>query len=580
MPLAFRSILSTDNTADNLQNATSIIQSWLSAKRLPIPAKNGQVTQGGKTVSKFETENENWRSIRWQVDEEWDYPAWYQGEIVENRHGVTSISIILDSAKIWFWVEVDSPTIKFQLPYRDDPIEEPQFAATPKVLRDLIGKMELSDGQVPIFGTDAIYISQPSHLEKLFGAIQDQSRISTLMVTAPPFELEEKVWETRLKPLVDKTAGISNLVIIDSKIIGEFNSRVGRDLLVPRGSVRSFLPGTIFQDKDDSYRHKLLTAKSIDLKPIEKIANLLNRVHRTRIANLKLPRLFLEVDAALIKLSRFSLVLSNSELEKRLEEFGDTFDPKLNGLFQELVKEKQDIEYLAEQYAQENSELKSELNDLKVLEELVLEADAIAFDKEQNISLLLEEVSRLRQLLAAQGRAEEAYEPAVGNPLAQIPESFEDLINRLKEFRFLEFVGQRNPAIALDDHPGIQSAIPKAWNTLRTLNDYCRLKDQGDFVGGLLNYVENSAHGGFVQGPAIKPNESETVLSNRRLRELREIPVPPEVDPSGIVVTKMHVALQTSQSNYPRLYFFDASGTNGKVYIGYLGEHLENTRTN
>jgi hypothetical protein len=41
----------------------------------------------------------------------------------------------------------------------------------------------------------------------------------------------------------------------------------------------------------------------------------------------------------------------------------------------------------------------------------------------------------------------------------------------------------------------------------------------------------------------------------------------------------MHVDLQ-NVNNYPRMYFYDATGKNGVIYIGYIGEHLNNTRTN
>jgi hypothetical protein len=563
-----------------MQEAVRTIDGWLKDKNLPIPAKNGNVTKSGKKVSHFESQTDAWASSRWQVDEEWDYPNWYDGEKEPNRHGLTSITLIRDSIKLWVWVEVDSPILAYNVAYKDEPVVEPQFAATPKVLRDLISTLELSDGSVPVFGADAIHITSQSHLQSLFSAISDSTRISTLMVTAPAFGESIIEWETKLKPLVATTAGISNLVVVHSDLIGNFNNVVGRDLLTPRGSIRSFLPGAIFGDKADSFRHKLLSAKSLEAKPIDKTARLLNRISRARINNLKLPRTFLEVDAALIKLSRFSLVISNVELEKKIVGLSEDSTPELTNMVQELITEKRELEELAELYARENSELKSEVNDLRELEGLLLASDAITFDNEQQISSLLDEVARLRQLLASQGRVEEAYAPSAQSEISIFPETFEELISRMNEFEFLEFRGDRESAFQLDEHPGIQSAIPKAWNTLRTLESYSRFKSEGKFSGSLMNWVENSSHGGFVQGPSIKPNESETVLSNRRLRELREIRVPIDVDPTGVVVTKMHVALQTAQSNYPRMYFYDASGKNGMVYIGYLGEHLENTRTN
>lgn len=47
------------------------------------------------------------------------------------------------------------------------------------------------------------------------------------------------------------------------------------------------------------------------------------------------------------------------------------------------------------------------------------------------------------------------------------------------------------------------------------------------------------------------------------------------------MLMESHIKLRPVGYPAPRLYFHDDSaGTTGKVWIGYLGEHLPNTRTN
>lgn len=69
--------------------------------------------------------------------------------------------------------------------------------------------------------------------------------------------------------------------------------------------------------------------------------------------------------------------------------------------------------------------------------------------------------------------------------------------------------------------------------------------------------------------------------SHRGGAAARTFRVPTEVDSSGRVYLPSHIKLQRVGSPAPRMHFLDdAGGATGRIWIGYLGDHLPNTRTN
>ena len=120
------------------------------------------------------------------------------------------------------------------------------------------------------------------------------------------------------------------------------------------------------------------------------------------------------------------------------------------------------------------------------------------------------------------------------------------------------------------------------WNYVLVLRDYMRAREAGDFAGGNVHdYLANPPEGYRTCSAARhKSNESETVKGNEKMRRERTRPVPREVDPSGEIEMWAHFAPTHCDQNAPRMYYYADTKTTGKVYIGYIGRHLTNTRTN
>ncbi|WP_199043943.1 hypothetical protein [Glycomyces salinus] len=122
----------------------------------------------------------------------------------------------------------------------------------------------------------------------------------------------------------------------------------------------------------------------------------------------------------------------------------------------------------------------------------------------------------------------------------------------------------------------------KAWDALRALDAYATARAEERFSGGFHDWCSRPLPG----RPSITPSmvsmkESESVSVNPRMRRARTFRVPTEVDPTGQVYMPSHIKLQRVGSPAPRMHFLDdAGGATGRIWIGYLGDHLPNTRTN
>jgi hypothetical protein len=573
MPIAYRAILTTENSDQNATTVRTEVNEWLVSKRLTPPTTNGSVSVNGKVVSHYQTSKEKWTAERWQLEEHWPEPSWFTGEADPQRKGITSITCITEGSTLWLWVEVESPWLKYRLAGSEQIIEEAQEAGTPKIVKNLIGKLNLNDGELP-FVDDVLEIRE-NHLNALVKHLQDDSRNAALFLSVAPRDVERERWIETLRQLTRRSDGLAATVYLDPGLVSKLANLVGFGHSVPPGGIRTYLPGARPFDSEDAYRHKLLTPKTISTSSNpEKLSRLLRRALVNRLSHTKLPALLLEVDSELLRFARFRPFDSGLWGKQKGDELVAALAP--------VKSESEEVEFwkqIAYAYEADTTQLKREVNELRGWEGVVTELDAKVAAQLAEISRLESHIKSLQAKLSSQNRVSEAFEDFVTPIEAQLPDSFEELIKRIPEFNNLEYVGRPEDPLNLDEHTGIATALANAWNTLRTLNSYAELKQSGEFNGGFMNYSRGESKGGFLKIPELKPAESESVLNNPRLRKQREIEVPTQVDPSGRIIAEMHVALQ-NMNNYPRMYFFDATGINGKIYIGYIGEHLDNTRTN
>ncbi|PPH52609.1 hypothetical protein C5C49_08345 [Rathayibacter sp. AY1E2] len=143
------------------------------------------------------------------------------------------------------------------------------------------------------------------------------------------------------------------------------------------------------------------------------------------------------------------------------------------------------------------------------------------------------------------------------------------------------FCGRASDAEEVDKRDGLGQYSSKVWEFVHVLHDYAEAKASGWERGTVHTYLtSDSAPAGF-KCPASRhaATESESVLANAAWARERVLPVPDDVHPSGSVLMPAHFKVSTNDSFAPRMHYFDDTDRSGRIYIGYIGRHLTNTRT-
>jgi hypothetical protein len=165
----------------------------------------------------------------------------------------------------------------------------------------------------------------------------------------------------------------------------------------------------------------------------------------------------------------------------------------------------------------------------------------------------------------------------------QPPGSFEDLLARLEDAALpgVMFTGDASYALDLDACDPFGNWAAKAWQMLRAVDGYAQARQAGEFSNGLHAYLSQPPPGrpGYSVG-AHASQESESVEQSPRFRSFRELPVPHAVCASGRLFMGAHFKIAKKGIISPRMHYFDDTANTGKVYVGYIGRHLQNTLTN
>ncbi|MEV0535317.1 hypothetical protein [Kitasatospora sp. NPDC050463] len=168
---------------------------------------------------------------------------------------------------------------------------------------------------------------------------------------------------------------------------------------------------------------------------------------------------------------------------------------------------------------------------------------------------------------------------APGLPVA--PGTFTELMARLGEFPLLTFTGDQKSALALDDLRCTGAGWARlTWDGLTALQEYAEAAVRGQAGGDFKQWCEHTPAGchRFPPRKAVR-GESRTVFSHTKWKRERMLPVPECVDVSRRAFMGAHLRIGGGRTA-PRLHYLDDCSGSGRIYVGYIGLHLTNTRTN
>jgi hypothetical protein len=575
MPISYRSILSVTPSSSLIADVDSVVSAWLESKQLVPPLRPGTSMHEGQEVSRIDWSNPVVASRRWQLREHWDEPNWFSGERRPGRIAVTSITVVQGRDQARIWVDIDAPLLRYTNRLGQE-ISDAQESGTPRVMKALIAAFEINDGAAHPF-TDPLVIRTSNHVQELAGILADDQRIGSCLVSSPPQGLATDRW---VKIVADMTRGIEGMAtayVVDPERLTEFNALVGAGLSIGAGSLRTFQPAAKLGTPSDAFRHRVLSARKIRETPLKRIARMLRAAEVRRLAELRLPTILRDVDYGLLRSQRHQPLQRIEDLKAETESVAGERDIeralKLNErLAAELERQKKE----ALDALEEAIGLMTQLDDLKETIELMeMETAEVASRADES----QDTVEALRRRLIRLKAVSDAYAPLGHDERTVYPDSFDDLVDRVHEFGQLCFLGDAETARSLDDHPNMTVAVHKAWDALASLQDYAALTLDGSWSGGgIYSYINVGGHTGRRRLLGFRPTESETVLNNSRMLAQRTVVVPADVHPSGQLIMTAHVALLNGRAGAPRMYVYDNVASNGRVYVGYLGGHLETAR--
>ena len=231
------------------------------------------------------------------------------------------------------------------------------------------------------------------------------------------------------------------------------------------------------------------------------------------------------------------------------------------------------------------AKLESEVEELSALLVVSDDAHEEAHGDLQHQRRIAEQQRRRADHMAAElGRVTRGAEdvrwatpaPVADDPINRdAPTTVDALFDQLASLSFVRFTGNRKHSERIGRAKLRSVILADAWTFACELELYARQWEQG--VQGLSRYAEETS--ARITPGSFAHDESSDVKSNPKFCAPRTLPVPTAVDPSGEVFMGAHFRLSQDNGKAMRMHVHDAMQTDGRVYIGYIGEHLPSRLT-
>jgi hypothetical protein len=478
-------------------------------------------------------------------------------------------------------IEIDSPPHQYS--------RKPTWPKIPRLLSSLQEHVEFMDHEYPIsikpLSVDA------GETKKLYEYLSNTRRRSTaLILTLSKFRSQDDFYGELLD--FQNAAGLTaNTFVLSEGALEELNDFLPEPFAIDSENLRLFNPRVDFSNTFSAHKNRKFAVEELLQGSLEKNRLRVAQIGRDNAINLSVPlsiqnrerslnlyeqnvlaigeRVILAQKVMGINIGEPFLLTTDSELVTFVKQFlnVESVDKDvLSKIFQE-----------SQHFASVVSELKSVQEELYNLQfasmQLKEDLDEEALGKLEEFeqkNKLQAEIRYLRESLLNTKSADLAYSLMPEDDYEPIPLTFSEVLSRIEKLPFVVFTGDPVSAIALDDTDSGSSAA-HCWEYLEVLDDYARAKKIGVVDNNLMEYLKNTPNG-FKTFSRHKyaPVESEQTVNRPNLMKDRIFPVPFSVSPDGSALMEAHLKL----SRRIRLHFLDDSRKTGRVYVGYIGNHL------
>jgi len=626
MAVGYRSIFSLRRGQDAVRITAEQLRSWLALKGYGSVAVAPGVHEVAENVQLVVTEldpPDGSRSLRYRLTESSSSGEWVTTATV-HRDGIEDD---------WVWVDVNAP------PSTPRPAASPErlvkevdaadawWTGVPHMVREILSAADARDGEMILAARPTLVTV--GDVDSLISAICDPGRRSTALVAAPIPEVPMPRLIGHVEQLTRECVGLAGIYVLDAEAAAKLEEAFAPSHSVPLGAMRTFLPEVDPASAVDARRHRVLLARTIAEQAPGKLAHLLGRANRSRALNLALPSHVAQVDRLLsreepavvlraiqatppapfarrpldgsagpapagqaVTTAVREIAIAGELLTSLVSEFqsgasgayGAGGPDDMTARFRELLAEGRGVLRGHREISRRFAALLDLLEDVEDdRDQARARLEDEQLDHAETQAELLKaklELDRLRGILARTGRVDQTRAAVAA---MQSPGSFAELLERLDEHALsrVAFTGDPKDALELDDFDPLGTWAARAWDMLRVLDGYAAARHRGEFTKGIHAYLGRTPPGrpGYAPG-AHSTQESESVERSPRLRKLRVFPVPRDVHPDGAIFMGAHFKIARKGLLSPRMHYHDDAGRTGKIYVGYIGRHLENAHTN
>ncbi|WP_017584988.1 hypothetical protein [Nocardiopsis ganjiahuensis] len=473
----------------------------------------------------------------------------------------------------------------------------------PEAARMLLEAVGAHDGAHPLPSAPRIVRGRDeADVAALISTVLDPLRRLAVVATGAPRDVTVADWRNAMAGTLSRCTGMCAGYVLDGAALDRVGGLLPRDLDIPAGGVRTFLPGVDPADEADAQRHPRMSPTTLDTaRDGDRVRNwvgaALSRKVRDNAVGLVLPEALRAIDALL------------SEETDDLRRGPDTVPPlpqqspptgSGNVITHQSERDSVTMAELAAAQLQEEQtqRLREEVRRLSArIGELSEERQALLAEtadlaeeldaaREERRTALYE-VRWLRDRAREAGLFRLAATPAPRDPEHRPPSSVAELLERITDgsaLPHLFFTIEAQTVYELSDSRKEALWVTRAWEALLALNDYARYQFDNPGSGlGFHSYLRDPPNGyRVIPVKRLASQESDYVRNRGKLQEKRVFRVPTEVAPDGRVPMYAHIKLDIEYGICPRLYFFPHLGpdTTNRVYVGYLGRHLPVQQSN
>lgn len=493
---------------------------------------------------------------------------------------------------------------------------EGRFVAVPRIARYLMQAIPLGDAGLDF--VDHAEVWDADRLDELRTLLTSPDRQAPVFVAAIDASADlDREFTKRVGIWVKQTYGLAKTIVLTPRASARVAQDLGSHAPWP-WTLRTYLPNVQLGDTRNALRHRYLTTESLANRPDSEIIKLLGGIARNLAFERPRPTELTRLHRVFRRLEDQQLTEAiRSERNRTLSTLSDrkvsdvpsavhteahpqsiaSGDPQLIEQLQ-LVREVFGLDTITLEALQEIAEaataprvnakalsaterrLESLRNLLGQREDTIADLRIMLQDHEIDTAVANGEASDarnentwLRKRLSELNDFDNAWTPAPSNAA---PADFGQLIKQLPAG--VVFMADMKDAEAVMARDSLGNCLRNAWDAVLAMGDYLRAKAEGLVQSSFHDYLLDTPAGFRGLAPS-KSAENESGSTKQQYGHERLLPVPKNVDPSGRVQMKAHIRLGKIGMASPRLYYHHDTAS-ACIFIGYLGLHMTNTKTN